>query len=70
MAYVSSVRSFPTLADHVSAFLTNLRDQRARRAVYEKTLRELGSMTDRELADIGISALQIEDIARKHAYGR
>ena len=70
MAYVSSASFRPSLTERVSAFVATLRENRARRALYLKTLSELGAMSDRELADIGISAIQIEDIARAHAYGR
>ena len=37
--------------------------------LYRKTLSELEAMTDRDLADIGVSRLSIRDIAREAAYG-
>lgn len=43
---------------------------RERRAVYLQTLNELSAMSDRDLADISVSRLQIEDIARDAAYGK
>jgi uncharacterized protein YjiS (DUF1127 family) len=37
--------------------------------LYRATLDELGSLSDRELADLGISRLSIRDIARESVYG-
>jgi uncharacterized protein YjiS (DUF1127 family) len=42
----------------------------ARRSVYSQILRELNSLSDRELADLGVHAAQITDIAREAAYGK
>lgn len=36
---------------------------------YLATLHELGALTDRELADIGLSRLNVRDVARRTAYG-
>ncbi|MFM2356373.1 MAG: hypothetical protein RLZZ528_2109 [Pseudomonadota bacterium] len=70
MAYVSSVLPRLSLSERVTAFLGDFREERARRALYLRTLGELRSMSARDLADIGIDAGQIEDIAHAHAYGR
>jgi uncharacterized protein YjiS (DUF1127 family) len=40
------------------------------RRVYARTVAELNSLSDRELADLGISRLGISDIAREAAYGK
>ena len=40
------------------------------RRVYTRTVAELNSLSDRELADLGISRLGIADIAREAAYGK
>lgn len=40
------------------------------RRVYVRTVAELNSLTDRELADLGISRLGITEIAREAAYGK
>ncbi|MFN7222397.1 MAG: DUF1127 domain-containing protein [Paracoccaceae bacterium] len=42
---------------------------RERRAVYLQTLNELSAMSDRDLADINVARVSIEDIARQAAYG-
>lgn len=41
--------------------------QHARRVAYIKTYNELSALSARELADIGIGASQIEEIAREAA---
>ncbi|MCB1395727.1 MAG: DUF1127 domain-containing protein [Rhodobacteraceae bacterium] len=41
--------------------------QHARRVAYIKTFNELSALSPRELADIGIGASQIEEIAREAA---
>ncbi|SEL21020.1 protein of unknown function [Roseovarius nanhaiticus] len=42
----------------------------ARRRVYHRTLRELQSLSHRELADIGITRSQITQIAKETANGQ
>lgn len=42
----------------------------AQRRVYGQTVAELNALTDRELADLGISRLRIAEIAREAAYGK
>ncbi len=37
---------------------------------YHRTLAELNAMSDRDLADIGITRLSIRDIAREAVYGQ
>lgn len=69
MAYVSetprvvSGPNFGWIANLADAF----RLYRARRAAYLYTLNELSAMTERDLADLGISRLMINDIARQAA---
>jgi len=43
---------------------------RERRAVYLQTLNELSAMSDRDLADINVARVSIEDIAHEAAYGK
>jgi uncharacterized protein YjiS (DUF1127 family) len=57
------------LWDRVSATLAEMKEARRRRALYLRTLRELEAVSDRDLADLGISRLQIADVARDAAYG-
>lgn len=50
--------------------LAGLRDALARRKVYRETLRELKSLSSRELADLGISRSMITRVATEAAYGK
>jgi uncharacterized protein YjiS (DUF1127 family) len=71
MADLTNSRSASAgLADRIAAFVADLRQTARRRALYTRTLRELNALTDRELTDLGISRLQIEDVARTAAYGK
>ncbi|WP_151720257.1 DUF1127 domain-containing protein [Gemmobacter serpentinus] len=71
MAHVISNRASGfSFAETVSNVLSNLRAARARRAIYVRTLNELRILSDRDLSDLGISRLQIEDLAFEAAYGK
>ncbi|MBD3625808.1 MAG: DUF1127 domain-containing protein [Rhodobacteraceae bacterium] len=63
--------SAATLPDQFGRFLDTpikrLSDWRRRRAIYNRTYRELAALTDRDLADISISRADIAAIARKAA---
>jgi uncharacterized protein YjiS (DUF1127 family) len=48
----------------------DMKVRRALRAEYQRTLNTLSAMTDRDLADIGISRLVIRDVAYQAAYGK
>lgn len=50
--------------------LAGLRDALARRKVYRDTLRELKSLSNRELADLGIHRAMITRVATEAAYGK
>jgi uncharacterized protein YjiS (DUF1127 family) len=71
MAYVnnSRVASFGLL-DRLSAMAASFKAQRAQRAVYLRTVYELNQLTDRELSDLGIARISIEDVARVAAFGK
>jgi uncharacterized protein YjiS (DUF1127 family) len=70
MAYVSSHRVSVGFLDLVGGFVASVKADLARRAIYAQTLKELQSLTDRELVDLGISPQSIHDIAAQAAYGR
>jgi uncharacterized protein YjiS (DUF1127 family) len=71
MAYVNNSRAVSVgLADRIGAFVATLKLNAAKRRIYEKTVRELNALTDRELTDLGIARLSIEDVARVAAYGK
>ncbi|WP_372921326.1 DUF1127 domain-containing protein [Roseovarius sp.] len=50
--------------------LARIADDRAKRRVYNTTLRELNMLSNRDLNDLGISHADIEPIAYKAAYGK
>jgi uncharacterized protein YjiS (DUF1127 family) len=70
MATVNSTRvSSFGVADRFAAFVASYKAAAAQRRVYARTVAELRDLTDRELADLGIARVQIEDVARAAAYG-
>lgn len=71
MAYVNSSRAASfSLADRFSGYVAQFKASLARRAVYNQTVRELVILSDRELADLGISRHDILAVAREAAYGK
>lgn len=68
MAYIN-VTHGTALTDRIRETLDRVREARAKRATYNRTVAELTALSDRDLADLGISRLNIEDIARTHVYG-
>lgn len=66
MAYVLSTRS----TERPSGLFAALGAALARRRVYSRTLAELSNLSDRDLAELGISRLSIADVAREAAYGK
>ena len=71
MAYVNTTRTVTHgLADRFAAFVKSIKLAAQRRAVYDQTVRELNGLTNRELADLGIARLNIQDVARTAAYGK
>lgn len=56
-----------TIGGFFARFVAALAEARKRQAVYLVTKAELQAMTDKDLADIGISRLSIDDIARAAA---
>lgn len=70
MAYaIGAVTTNLGLMDRVRSFLSDYKQASIRQSLYRKTVAELSSLSNHELADIGISRGQIEDIAREHAQG-
>ncbi|PRX35073.1 protein of unknown function [Meinhardsimonia xiamenensis] len=57
----------PSRLKSLTSLLRELRAWQARRAIARRTYRELASLTDRELADIGLSRWQIAEVARRSA---
>lgn len=71
MAYVNTTRTAQKgFADRLAYVKDVVLTAFNQRRVYSRTVAELNSLTDRELADLGISRLGIPDIAREAAYGK
>ena len=71
MAYVTNTsvaRRSP--ADRLAQLKDSVLTAIHQRRVYTRTVAELNALTDRELADLGISRLSIPEIAREAAYGK
>jgi uncharacterized protein YjiS (DUF1127 family) len=71
MAYVNTTRlarkgALDRLAVLKDGIVTALQQRR----VYARTVAELNALSDRELADLGMSRLSIPEIAREAAYGK
>ncbi|WP_417250750.1 DUF1127 domain-containing protein [Celeribacter sp.] len=68
MAYANAlpVEQAP-IAARIEKLAHNYREWRARRVEYNRVYSELSAMSARDLADIGISQHQIQDIARQAA---
>lgn len=54
----------------IGEWLEKAKTARANYAAYKQTYNELNAMSDRELADINISRLEIADIAHASVYGK
>ncbi|WP_322893400.1 MULTISPECIES: DUF1127 domain-containing protein [unclassified Yoonia] len=59
-----------SFVERLSGFRVNLADKLAKRKVYLTTLRELQSLSNRDLADLGLSRSDIRFIAMEAAYGK
>lgn len=58
-----------SLRDRFIAKREEMRENRVIREKYNRTFRELDHMTDRDLADVGISRGDIPQISREAAFG-
>lgn len=69
MAYMNSTRTaHVSISDRFAALLSGVKDMIARRRLFNKTLFELSSLSDRDLSDLGLSRASISDVAREAAY--
>ena len=68
MAQVTHTRSIhlPSFAEIMEA----IRTRRARNRVFRQTFNELHSLSNSELADIGIHRTMIRGLAKEAAYGK
>jgi uncharacterized protein YjiS (DUF1127 family) len=71
MAYMNSTRAVQTsAADRITGLFAGFSAALQRRRVYAQTISELRSLSDRELADLGIVRSMITSIAQEAAYGK
>ena len=69
MAYVNNSRTAQvSFSDWFAAIIKVAKDAMERRRVYNRTLFELNSLSDRDLSDVGLARANIADIARAAAY--
>ena len=61
--------SLSALTERLTALRTDLSEKRAQRKIYRTTVRELGELSNRELADLGLSRGTIRSVAYEAAYG-
>ncbi|WP_272859799.1 DUF1127 domain-containing protein [Paracoccus stylophorae] len=57
------------LRGRLLAAMQRMQENRARKAVYRQTVRELSALTTRDLDDLGISRAMIPHLAREAAWG-
>jgi uncharacterized protein YjiS (DUF1127 family) len=69
MAHVSTRSYSVNFGDRIAALVKSVQETVARRALYRRTIRELNLLTDRDLADLGVSRWDIPALAREAAYG-
>lgn len=70
MAYVNSTSiARKGLMDRIVVLKDAVLTAVHQRRVYNKTVAELGALTDRELSDLGIARAMIREIAHEAAYG-
>ena len=71
MAYVNTTSAARKgFADRLVVLRDTVLTAIAQRRTYLRTVAELNGLTDRELADLGISRLGIAEIAHEAAYGK
>lgn len=58
------------LRGRVMAAISRVQENRARRAVYRQTVRELNALTARDLDDLGIHRSMINRLAEDAAWGK
>ncbi|WGW02319.1 DUF1127 domain-containing protein [Tropicibacter oceani] len=70
MAYATDLntRAQNSFGARFSSLIVDLKARMARRSVYKTTLRELSSLSDRELNDLGLSRSMIRRVAYQAAY--
>ncbi|MEO0912051.1 MAG: DUF1127 domain-containing protein [Pseudomonadota bacterium] len=70
MAYVNQTHAVETgFAARAAAFFADLGTRYMKYRLYRETLAELGSLSDRELNDLGLARANLRSIATESVYG-
>lgn len=71
MAFVTDIRNVElSIGERIAAVIDNLREARARRRLYNQTVRELSALSNRELHDLGLHRAMITRVALEAANGK
>jgi len=57
------------ITGRLMAAIQHMQENHARRVIYRQTVRELNALTNRDLADLGISRAMITRLAHEAAWG-
>lgn len=69
IAHTHNAAATSGIAGRLMAAIQHMQDNRARRVIYRQTVRELNALTNRDLADLGISRAMISRLAHEAAWG-
>ena len=70
MEYVSNIAVSKTAPNAIRGWFATLSQRFADNRLYARTLRELESLGDRELADLGLSRSSLRDVAYQAVYSK
>ena len=59
-----------TIGERIASLRSAIVERRAKRKIYTTTLRELESLSNRDLSDLGMNRSMIKQIAFEAAYGK
>ncbi|MDO5647925.1 DUF1127 domain-containing protein [Paracoccus sp. (in: a-proteobacteria)] len=69
MAIAANAQTTAGIRSRFTNMIRRYQENRARRAVYDQTIRELNALTARDLDDLGISRSMITRLAHEAAWG-
>ncbi len=71
MSAIANTRALgvASLADQIVALARGVFEAAGKRAAFRRTVSELNTLSDRELADLGVTRWEIELIAHRSVYG-
>jgi uncharacterized protein YjiS (DUF1127 family) len=66
----TNVAGFSGLNASVARWFADVKDGAQKRALYERTVRELSELSTQELEDLGLNRYSIQDVAFEAVYGK